>query len=118
MIHELKFSSDTMFSDANGKNSMFFGNGCLKWMRCPKKRKKWLKNLSRRVESQNVKRNYFGFYPSKYTKRHGLSNNVHFTTHQLIFKLKSVKYDLNTVCPRKNANSHQNLVFGFLACFR
>ena len=37
MIHELKFSSDTMFSDANGKNSMFFGNGCLKWPRCPKK---------------------------------------------------------------------------------
>jgi hypothetical protein len=30
MIHELKFSSDTMFSDGNGKNSMFFGNGCLK----------------------------------------------------------------------------------------
>jgi hypothetical protein len=25
----------------------------------------------------------------------------------LIFKLKSVKYDLNTVCPRKNANSRQ-----------
>jgi hypothetical protein len=30
MIHELKLSFDTMFSDANEKNSMFFGNGCLK----------------------------------------------------------------------------------------
>ena len=58
-----------MFSDSNGKNSMFFGNGCLKWPRCPKKHQKWLKNLSRRVESQNVKRNYFGFYLSKYEKK-------------------------------------------------
>jgi hypothetical protein len=33
MIHELNFSSDTMFSDSNGKNPMFFGNGCLKWLK-------------------------------------------------------------------------------------
>jgi hypothetical protein len=37
MIYELKFSSDTMFSDSNGKNSMIFENGCLKWPRCPEK---------------------------------------------------------------------------------
>jgi hypothetical protein len=37
MIHELKFSSDTMFSNSNGKKSTFFGNGFLKWPGCPKK---------------------------------------------------------------------------------
>jgi hypothetical protein len=26
-----------MFSDSNAKNSMLFGNGCLKWAGCPKK---------------------------------------------------------------------------------
>jgi hypothetical protein len=39
MIHELKLSSDTMFSDENGKNVMFFGYSCLKWQRCPKNTK-------------------------------------------------------------------------------
>ena len=118
MIHELKFSSDTKFSDKNGKNSLFFRNGCLKWPICPKKHKKWLTNLSRRVESQNVNRYHSSFYLSKYEKRYGSSNNLHFTTQQLIFKLKSVKYDLNTVCPRKNSNYHQNLILVFFACSR
>ena len=31
MIHDLKFSSDIMFSDPNGKSMIFFRNACLKW---------------------------------------------------------------------------------------
>jgi hypothetical protein len=37
MKHDLKFSSDIMLSDENGKKSIFVGNGCLKWPRCTKK---------------------------------------------------------------------------------
>ena len=36
---------------------------------------------------------------------HLSSKKRHFKTHQLTFKLKSVKYDLNTVCQRKKENS-------------
>jgi hypothetical protein len=51
MIHELKFSSETMFSDSNGKNSMFFGNGCLKW---PKMYEKTLKMAEKFVPWSRV----------------------------------------------------------------
>jgi hypothetical protein len=110
MIHELKFSSDTVFSckskmfNVLQKMAVLNGRDVQKntnngWTICPAE---WSPRI-----------NYFEFFLSKYKK--GMD---HQTTHLLICRLKSVKYDLDTVCPRKNANPFQNLIFWFLACFR
>ena len=47
---------------------------------------------------------------SKYTKKIWIIKTCLFYNRPIYFKLKPVKYDLNTVYPRKNVNSRQNLI--------